>query len=174
MTTAVVSRRRLLLIFCCIALVSAFVIRSGTNVAAGGVQDQASRAGSGERTADCGGEPCAAVVRGGLAFLDRRLRGLDGNGRSCADCHMPTDHFQLSPANVEKRFRLLSLFRRFNPEADDPLFRPVDADDFRTNGESANDFSNLRQNGLIRIKFDLPPNIRLIGPAMACRRVRPL
>ena len=164
MTTAVVSRRRLLLIFCCIALVSAFVIRSGTNVAARGVQDQGSRTGSGERIADCGGEPCAAVVRGGLAFLDRRLRGLDGNGRSCADCHMPTDHFQLSPANVEKRFRLLSLFRRFNPEADDPLFRPVDADDFRTNGENANDFSNLRQNGLIRITFDLPPNIRLIDP----------
>ena len=165
MTTAVVSRRRLLLIFCCIALVSAFVIRSGTNVAARGVQDQGSRTGSGERIADCGGEPCAAVVRGGLAFLDRRLRGLDGNGRSCADCHMPTDHFQLSPANVEKRFRLLSLFRRFNPEADDPLFRPVDADDFRTNGENANDFSNLRQNGLIRITFDLPPNIRLIDSA---------
>ena len=164
MTTAVVSRRRLLLIFCCIALVSAFVIRSGTNVAARGVQDQGSRTGSGERIADCGGEPCAAVVRGGLAFLDRRLRGLDGNGRSCADCHMPTDHFQLSPANVEKRFRLLSLFRRFNPEADDPLFRPVDADDFRTNGENAHDFSNLRHNGLIRITFDLPPNIRLIDP----------
>ena len=64
-----------------------------------------------------------------------------------------------------KRFRLLSLFRRFNPEADDPLFRPVDADDFRTNGENANDFSDLRQNGLIRITFDLPPNIRLIDSA---------
>ena len=78
---------------------------------------------------------------------------------------MPTDHFQLSPASVEKRFRLLSLLRRFNPDADDPLFRPVDADDFRTNGENAHDFSNLRQNGLIRITFDLPPNIRLIDPA---------
>ena len=163
MTTAVDGRRRLFLVFCCIVLVAAFVIRSGTHVAARGTQEPASRAGG--STADCGGEPCAAVVRGGLAFLDRRLRGLDGNGRSCADCHMPTDHFQLSPANVEKRFRLLSLFRRFNPEADDPLFRPVDADDFRTNGENANDFSNLRQNGLIRITFDLPPNIRLIDPA---------
>ena len=151
MTTAVDGRRRLFLIFCCMTLVSAFVIRSGTNVDARGSQEPASGAGSAERTADCGGEPCAAVLRGGLAFLDRRLRGLDGNGRSCADCHMPTDHFQLSPANVEKRFRLLSLFRRFNPEADDPLFRPVDADDFRTNGENASDFSNLRQNGLIRI-----------------------
>ena len=164
MTKAVVGRRRLLLIFCCITLVSAFVIRSGTNVAARGVQDQASRAGSGERTAECGGEPCAAVVRGGLAFLDRRLRGLEGNGRSCADCHMPTDHFQLSPANVEKRFRLLSLFRRFNPNADDPLFRPVDADDFRTNHENASDFSNLRQNGLVRIVFDLPRQISLVDP----------
>ena len=28
--------------------------------------------------------------------------------------------------------------------ADDPLFRPIDADDFRTNGEHASDFSNLR------------------------------
>ena len=38
-----------------------------------------------------------------------------------------------------------------NPDADDPLFRPIDADDFRTNGDSAHDFSNLRQNGLVRI-----------------------
>jgi hypothetical protein len=98
---------------------------------------------------------------GGLAFLDRRLRDLDGNGRSCADCHMPTDHFQLSPSNVEKRFQLLSLLRRFNPEADDPLFRPIDADDFRTNHENASDFSNVRQNGLIRIPFRLPAKIRL-------------
>ena len=52
-----------------------------------------------------------------------------------------------------------------NPHADDPLFRPIDADDFRTNGEDASDFSNLRQNGLIRIVFPLPPNIRLIDPA---------
>ena len=28
-----------------------------------------------------------------------------------------------------------------------------------------NDFSNLRQNGLIRITFELPPKIRLIDPA---------
>ena len=81
-----------------------------------------------------GGADPSAVVRGGLAFVDRRLRGLDGNGRSCADCHMPTDNFQLSPASAEARFRLLLLRRRFNPDADDPLFRPIDADDFRTNG----------------------------------------
>jgi processive rubber oxygenase RoxA-like protein len=114
---------------------------------------------------DCGGEPCDAVQRGLLGFLDRKPDGLDGNGRACADCHMPTDRFQLSPASVEARFRLLQLRRRWNPDADDPLFRPVDADDFRTNGQSASDFSNLRQNGLVRITLPLPPTIRLIDPA---------
>jgi cytochrome c peroxidase len=78
---------------------------------------------------------------------------------------MATDNFQLSPANVEARFQLLQQRRRRNPNADDPLFRPIDADDFRSNGDDASDFSNLRQNGLVRITFPLPPNIRLIDPA---------
>ena len=113
----------------------------------------------------CGGEPCDAVVRGFRAFFDRKLDGLGANGRACADCHMPTDSFQLSPASVEVRFQFLQWRRRLNPDADDPLFRPIDADDFRTNGDNASDFSNLRQNGLVRITFPLPPNIRLIDPA---------
>ena len=114
---------------------------------------------------DCHGEPCDGVTRGARAFFDRRLRGLGANGRACADCHMLTDHFQLSPASVEARFRILQLRRRWDPDADDPLFRPIDADDFRTNGENASDFSNLRQNGLIRVVLPLPSNIRLIDPA---------
>ena len=77
---------------------------------------------------------------------------------------MPTNSFQLSPANADARFRFLEWRRRWDPNADDPLFRPIDADDFRTNGENANDFSNLRQNGLIRITFPLPPNVRLVAP----------
>ena len=114
--------------------------------------------------ADCGGEPCDAVVRGHRAFFDRGLDGLGANGRACADCHMATSHFQLSPADVEARFRLLELRRRGDPNADDPLFRPIDADDFRVNGESAGDFSNLRQNGLVRVTLPLPPNIKLVDP----------
>ena len=114
---------------------------------------------------DCGGEPCDGVVRGLVAFFDRSPRGLAGNGRACADCHMATDQFQLSPASAEARFRLLQLRRRFDRRADDPLFRPIDADDFRTRGEEADDFSNLRQNGLIRITFPLPEKIKLIDPA---------
>jgi hypothetical protein len=78
---------------------------------------------------------------------------------------MATDQFQLSPASAEARFRFLQLRQRFDPDADDPLFRPIEADDFRTNGDAASDFSNLRQNGLVRITLPLPVNIRLIDPA---------
>lgn len=113
----------------------------------------------------CGGEPCAAVIRGLFGFFDRELHGLDANGRACADCHMPTDRFQLSPAGAEARFQRLQWRRQWNPRADDPLFRPIDADDFRTNGANASDFSNLRENGLIRIVFTLPTNMKLIDPA---------
>ncbi len=113
----------------------------------------------------CSGEPCAAVFRGLVAFFDRDLRGLDGNGRSCADCHMVTEQFRLTPSAVEARFQWLQIRRRYNPRADDPLFRPIDADDFRVNGEQATDYSNLRQNGLIRVVMALPANIRLIDPA---------
>jgi cytochrome c peroxidase len=112
----------------------------------------------------CGGEACDAVFRGFFAFFDRSLHGLDGNGRSCADCHMPTDQFQLSPASAEARFQQLQKRRRWNSKADDPLFRPIDADDFRLNGRRASDFRNLRENGLVRIEFLLPPNLRLIDP----------
>jgi hypothetical protein len=77
---------------------------------------------------------------------------------------MPTDSFQLSPASAEARFEFLRWRRRWDPNADDPLFRPIDADDFRTHGDAATDFSNLRQNGLVRITLSLPPTIRLIDP----------
>jgi hypothetical protein len=113
----------------------------------------------------CGGESCISVARGLIGFLDRRLHGLGGNGRSCADCHIPRDSFQLSPASAEARFQFLQWRRTWNPAAQDPLFLPLDADDFRTNGALANDFSNLRENGLIRVTLPLPANVRLIDPA---------
>jgi cytochrome c peroxidase len=83
---------------------------------------------------------------------------------------MLSDHFQLSPADVETRFQKLQTRRLENPHADDPLFRPVDANDYRINGDSASDFSNLRQNALIRITFPLPANVKLLdcGSAVPC------
>ena len=133
-----------LLVACGVVLFSTVLIRAG---------------GQGSRP-----DPLAAA-RGFRAFTDQHLEGLGGNGRACSDCHMPTDHFQLSPASVENRYQLLQLRRLEDPSADDPLFRAIDADDFRINGQNASDFSNLRENGLIRITFPLPANIRLIDPA---------
>jgi cytochrome c peroxidase len=144
---------------------SGVLLRAGAAKAPPAVPDPPARVDSEHDGPECGGESCGAVARGFFAFFDRRLHGLDGNGRACADCHMVTDHFQLSPAGAEERFQRLQLRRTRNPDADDPLFRPLDADDLRTNGENATDFSNLRQNGLVRITFMLPPNIKLVDPA---------
>ena len=121
----------------------------------------------------CGGQPCNAIQNGISTFLDRSLHDLGGNGRACSDCHVPADRFQLSPATVESRFQAMQQRGGHGPNTDDPLFRPIDADDFRTNGVNATDFSNLRQNGLIRITFPLPPNIRLIDPQPGSRPTRP-
>src|SRR4029453_15606923 len=114
---------------------------------------------------NCDSQPCDAVARGRAAFNDRNLRELGGNGRACADCHMPSENFQLSPAIARARFEALQAKLSPQKHADDPLFRPVDADDFRVNGDNASDFSNLVENGLVRVTMPLPANVRLVDPA---------
>src|SRR5882724_1855484 len=118
--------------------------------------------GNGAMQLNCNERPCDAVARGRAAFNDRNLNQLGGNGRSCADCHIPADGFQLSPAAAKSRFDALQAKREHNKNADDPLFRPVDADDFRINGDNAIDFSNLVENGLVRVTMPLPLNVKLI------------
>ena len=106
-----------------------------------------------------------AFCRGKANFHDRTLAGLGGNGRACSDCHMDAEHFQLTPAAAQARFAQMT-----STGVDDPLFRAIDADDFRVNGAAAHDFTNLTQNGLIRITIALPANVRLLdcGPAVPC------
>jgi mono/diheme cytochrome c family protein len=126
---------------------------------------QAAPQGNGETKLNCDNAPCDSVARGRVAFNERNLRELGGNGRACADCHMPSDSFQLSPATARARFEALSAKLAHNKNADDPLFRPVDADDFRVNGDNANDFSNLVENGLVRVTMPLPLNVKVVDPA---------
>ncbi len=116
----------------------------------------------GDRNEGCDGLKGKAnkqCQEGKQAFFDRKLKGLGGNGRSCADCHMASEHFQLSPAAVEKRYQRMLKTGEF-----DPLFQPLDADDFLENGENASDFTQLRVNGLVRVQIPLPPNVKLIDP----------
>src|SRR5262245_40677447 len=101
----------------------------------------------------------------GLAGIDKKkaLKGAvnffmpfpGGNGRSCATCHNPQDGFSLSPATVEARWRRLQRARRINPNADDPLFRSIDADD----GDQ--DFTLLRTRALIKVRVPLPDRVRM-------------
>jgi hypothetical protein len=113
---------------------------------------------------NCDERPCDGIARGRAAFNDHDPGQLGGNGRACADCHVPSEHFQLSPAIARARLEVLVAKRQVSENADDPLFRAIDADDFRQNGETANDFSNLVENGLVRVTLPLPPNVRLIDP----------
>jgi cytochrome c peroxidase len=78
-----------------------------------------------------------------------------GNGRSCATCHRPEDNFALTPATVEKRYQALQARRKFDAHADDPLFRSLDADDFKQ------DFTTLRTRALVRVTLPLPANVKL-------------
>lgn len=105
------------------------------------------------------------VERGRTAFNTPPSRKFGGNGRACADCHIPSEGFQLSPQAARARFEALQAKRAAGKDADDPLFRPVDADDFRVNGDHASDFSNLVENGLVRVTMPLPANVKLIDSA---------
>ena len=66
------------------------------------------------------------VIRGAVNFS---LLFPGGNGRSCATCHSREDGFSLSPSTVEARWQRMQQARRHDPNATDPLFRPIDADD---------------------------------------------
>ena len=107
----------------------------------------------------------SAFCRGKANFHDRTLTGLGGNGRACSDCHMDTENFQLTPAAAQAR-----LAKMTQTGVDDPLFRAIDADDFRVNGAAARDFTNLTQNGLVRVTLPLPANVKLLdcGAAVPC------
>jgi hypothetical protein len=89
------------------------------------------------------------AVTGALLFQQEVPRVHD-NGRTCATCHVPEESFQLTPQNVERRFQALQDRRLKEPKADDPLFRSIDAND------GAEDFTNLRRHGLVRVIIPLP------------------
>jgi cytochrome c peroxidase len=101
------------------------------------------------------GQKVTAATQDGNAAIGAVLFTLGfpdvhGNGRTCATCHVPSQDFQLTPQNVEARYQALQRRLRTNPQADDPLFRPIDAND------GIDDFTNLRQHALVRVFIQLP------------------
>jgi cytochrome c peroxidase len=110
-------------------------------------------------------------LRIGAANFFRPFPG--GNGRSCATCHNPRDGFSLSPATVEARWQRLQRARRHDPDATDPLFRSIDADDGKE------DFTLLRTRALVKVRVPLPSRVRMTDDptathATVSRAVTPL
>ena len=107
----------------------------------------------------------SVFCRGKANFNDHALAGMGGNGRSCADCHVPSERFQLTPATAMARFNAMTSSGKA-----DPLFLPIDANDFRINGAAAHDFTNLTVNGLVRVTLPLPSNVKLLdcGATIPC------
>lgn len=104
-----------------------------------------------------GGASWSEVAVGAAVFL-HGFPSTKDNGRSCATCHVPGEHFQLSPEHVEARWAALQAKRKKNKNADDPLFRKIDADD--PNAATLT-YNNLRA-GLVRVGMDLPVNVDLV------------
>jgi cytochrome c peroxidase len=98
------------------------------------------------------------LIRGAVNFF-RPFPG--GNGRSCATCHDPGDGFSLSPTTVEARWQRLQHRKRVDPDADDPLFRSIDADD------GQDDFTLLRTRALFKVRVPLPSRVRLTDDPLA-------
>ena len=98
-------------------------------------------------------------------LLRSSTAGLDGNGRSCADCHMPTDQFPAVSGRCGGRFQTLQMRRRLESQGRRSAVPAHRRRRLPPQRRAASDFSNLRENGLVRIVFSLPPNMRLIDPA---------
>ena len=109
--------------------------------------------GDGPRSADVA-TVRAAVSAGqaaaGQAKFDAPTSGT--NGRSCATCHVESEHTILTPANAQARYAA-------NPH--DPLFLPVDADD---PAAATPTYAHVLA-GLVRITLPLPANMDVVDSA---------
>ena len=152
------------LIACALVLFSSMLMRASTATSHRAADQRA------DASRSAGTAVRRRALRRGRARLLRVLRPAPGRVWAATGARAPTATWRRTTSSCRRPMSrrgssACSARRERHPDADDPLFRPIDADDFRTNGDNASDFSNLRQNGLVRITFPLPPNIRLIDPA---------
>ena len=105
----------------------------------------------------CGGENCARWLAVSSAFSIGGSTAWAATAAPAPTATCRATAFSFRRRAREARFQFLQWRRTWNPRAQDPLFLPIDADDFRINGAKANDFSNLRENGLMRVTLPLPP-----------------
>jgi hypothetical protein len=74
------------------------------------------------------------------------------------------DAFQLTPAHASARLRALQRKRLVDPQADDPLVPAHRRRRLSHERRERHDYTTLVQDGLVRIAFPLPSNVRLVSP----------
>ncbi len=84
------------------------------------------------------------------------FQSLGTNGRSCASCHLPTEGWTVSAAELQLRFLLT--------QGLDPIFRPNDGSNCDQNIDTSTvqgrrqAYSLLLSKGLIRVALSVPSN----------------
>jgi cytochrome c peroxidase len=101
----------------------------------------------GEASSAIEGGDFDADAHAGKHHFGRALPGT--NGRSCATCHVESEHFALSPQRVAAVYA---------KDPDDPLFNPIDADDPTA---AAPTYDHLKA-GLVRVTLKLADNLDVI------------
>lgn len=127
-----------------------FVLATTSLVMAGSLALACSDAPAGDEETASVESAATDAVSSGKKIFNQGIPGQPGNGRVCATCHVPNDAFGLTPAHVQARWANLQARRQTDPNADDPLFRSIDAND------GANDFTNLREHALVKVVLKLP------------------
>jgi cytochrome c peroxidase len=87
------------------------------------------------------------------------FQDLGTNQRTCLSCHQPDAAWTITPANLERRFRLT--------RGTDPVFRNNDGSNCEgavahTVAQKRKAYSLLLTRGLIRVGLDLPPNAEFV------------
>ncbi|MBI2893989.1 MAG: hypothetical protein HYY06_10590 [Deltaproteobacteria bacterium] len=95
----------------------------------------------------CASDPVDQTLGRGEALF--RNETFEGNGRTCATCHVPEEELTLAPVSAEARFER---------DPAEPLFRPVDSDD-----GAGGSYEILTGWGLTTVNLTLPPNVEIEG-----------
>jgi hypothetical protein len=108
------------------------------------------------QTRDPSGVLASVSTRGTLQDHDNPFfESLGTNGRSCATCHVASQDWSISPADVRRRFDLTA--------GRDPIFRTVDGSnspdaDVSTAAARRHAYSMLLSKGVIRVGIGIPEN----------------
>jgi hypothetical protein len=124
--------------------------------AAKGGNGNGNGAGGSADTPDSLGTMSTFAASGSIDTTNPFFQDLGSNGRTCATCHVQSDGWTITPADVQARFDATT------PKGTDPIFRTNDGSsspnaDVSTEAARKAAYSMLLTKGLIRVGIGIPP-----------------